>query len=129
MSLRAPKGRGNLYDNYQKDCFAFARNDKNIPPRNDTVCYTQFSGLRMIPDLVHRFLASTIAFLLGIFASVAALASPITEELPGLFTTPRPVPMVTERPRELTREEATTMSASFIKEFEGLMASGAGRMQ
>jgi hypothetical protein len=75
---------------------------------------------------VKTFVAYMVALALGIVASIVSLISPIREEVPQLMKQSTPTPFFTENTRELSKEESSTMSASFIKEFETLMSSGAG---
>lgn len=64
---------------------------------------------------------------LGAVASFTFLLnSNMKQELPHIIEKPTPTISVTEEQLELTQEEASTMSASFIKEFETLLASRSG---
>jgi len=72
------------------------------------------------------FVAYVVALALGIVASLVSLISPIQQEVPQLMKQPTATPFFTERTRELSKEESSTMSASFIKEFEVMMSSGGG---
>jgi hypothetical protein len=72
------------------------------------------------------FIASIAALFLGIAVSILSFVTPIQEETIRLLKKPMPTPILTEQTRGLSREEQATMSASFIREFEGMMASGGG---
>lgn len=71
-------------------------------------------------------IASISALVLGIVISLVSLLVPMKEEIPQLIKKSAPTPILTEQTRELSKEESSTMSASFIKEFETLISSGGG---
>jgi len=72
------------------------------------------------------FIVYTIALLAGILTSVVSIVSPIKDEVSQLMKQPTTTPFFTEETRTLSQEESSTMSASFIKEFETLVSSGSG---
>jgi len=74
-------------------------------------------------------LSSILALILGFVASLIALITPMKEEAPQLLTRDTPTPTVAETTRTLTHEEAATMSASFIREFELMQSSGSGEQK
>jgi len=67
-----------------------------------------------------------VALFLGVITSLFSLISPLKEEIPELMKKPTPTPILSEQTRELSKEESSTMSASFIKEFEMMISSGGG---
>jgi len=71
-------------------------------------------------------IASISALVLGIIISLVSLLAPMKEEVPQLMKKSAPTPILTEQTRELSKEESSTMSASFIKEFETLVSSQSG---
>ena len=72
------------------------------------------------------FIVYTIALLAGILTSVVSIVSPIKDEVSQLMKQPTTTPFFIEETRALSQEESSTMSASFIKEFEVMMSSGGG---
>jgi len=80
----------------------------------------------MLIEGFHIVSASVISFLLGIITSLISFVTPIRQEVPQLIKKPDATPMIVEEIRTLTKDEQTTMSASFIREFEGMISSNAG---
>lgn len=77
-------------------------------------------------EAIKTVLVYLAALTAGIVTSLVSLITPMKQEVPQLMRQPTPTPYFTESTRELSREESTTMSASFIKEFETLVSSGSG---
>lgn len=75
---------------------------------------------------IKTFFASVAALVLGIAASLMALASLMKQEIPRLLQKQAPTPILTEQNRALSQDESSTMSASFIREFEMIVASESG---
>ena len=75
---------------------------------------------------IKTFIVYVAALILGIVASIISLATSMRQEVPLIFQKPAPTPVLMEQTRELSEIERSTMSASFIKEFEMMMASEGG---
>jgi len=72
---------------------------------------------------IKTIVASLSVVVLGIMTSLFSLISPMKKHL---LETPEPTPAFTEETRTLSKEEQSTMSASFIKEFESILSSRSG---
>jgi len=80
----------------------------------------------MLMEAIKSILLYTSALIFGLASPLLTLITPMRQEVPQLLKHPTPPPILTEQTRELSKDEQATMSASFIKEFETMMASGEG---
>ena len=91
------------------------------------MCYTNITFLEFMSiEGIKTLFTYVSALILGIIASLVSLMVPMKEEVPQLLKKPVPTPILLEETRSLSKEEETTMSGSFIKEFEILMSSRSG---
>jgi hypothetical protein len=80
----------------------------------------------MSAEMIQSIVQYWVTVFFGIITAIISFFTPIQEELPQLINKPNPTPSITEEIRVLTREEQTTMSASFIKEFQVIISSRSG---